>query len=45
MSKKINYHSIGELFCGPGGGGLGASLAKLKYQVRHIVLSIVGLLI
>jgi DNA (cytosine-5)-methyltransferase 1 len=30
MSKKINYHSIGELFCGPGGGGLGASLAKIE---------------
>ena len=28
MSKKINYHTIGELFCGPGGGGLGASLAN-----------------
>jgi DNA (cytosine-5)-methyltransferase 1 len=30
MSKKINYHTIGELFCGPGGGGLGASLAKIE---------------
>ena len=30
MSKKNIYHSIGELFCGPGGGGLGASLAKIE---------------
>ena len=30
MAMKINYHTIGELFCGPGGGGLGASLAKIE---------------
>jgi hypothetical protein len=32
MAKKINYHTIGELFCGPGGGGLGASLAMVETE-------------
>ena len=27
---SIKYQKIGELFCGPGGIGLGASLAKLE---------------
>lgn len=30
MKKNINYHSIGELFCGPGGSGLGASIAQIE---------------
>lgn len=30
MRKKLNFHTIGELFCGPGGGGLGALLAEVK---------------
>lgn len=30
MSKRIKFHTIGELFCGPGGGGLGASLAEVS---------------
>ena len=40
MSKKINYHSIGELFCGPGGGGLGASLAKIEAAGETHCLSV-----
>jgi len=32
MSKKINYHTIGELFCGPGGGGLGASQVEVSFS-------------
>ena len=40
MNKKISYHTIGELFCGPGGGGLGASLAMIEadnivHQFEH----------
>ena len=40
MTKKVIYHPIGELFCGPGGGGLGASLAKIEtsnaiHQFEH----------
>jgi len=40
MAKKINYHTIGELFCGPGGGGLGATLANVEiageiHQFEH----------
>ena len=26
---NIEFQTIGELFCGPGGGGLGASMSKL----------------
>ena len=38
---NIIYQKIGELFCGPGGGGLGASMSKLllpnkTIRMRHI---------
>lgn len=37
MSDKIVRHTIGELFCGPGGGGLGAKNAILKTNnSKHI---------
>ena len=32
MAKKINYHTIGELFCGPGGMGYGAKLASNNHK-------------
>ncbi|MDC0970619.1 DNA (cytosine-5-)-methyltransferase [Alphaproteobacteria bacterium] len=41
MSKKKSYETVGELFCGPGGGGIGSSLAnfendKIKVGIRHL---------
>lgn len=30
MMSEIQRHTIGELFCGPGGGGLGAKTASIK---------------
>ena len=41
MMSNIEYQTIGELFCGPGGGGLGASMSKLSLgsktiRMRHI---------
>ena len=39
--SNIEYQTIGELYCGPGGGGLGASMSKLSLgsktiRMRHI---------
>lgn len=37
MVENVKYHTIGELFCGPGGGGLGASMAKVEVDgVLHL---------
>ncbi len=38
---NIEFQTIGELFCGPGGGGLGASMSKLvlggkTIRMRHL---------
>ena len=38
---NIEFQTIGELFCGPGGGGLGASMSKLvldnkTIRIRHL---------
>jgi DNA (cytosine-5)-methyltransferase 1 len=30
MKKKFKFETVGELFCGPGGGGIGASSAKIN---------------
>lgn len=30
MKKNREYQTVGELFCGPGGGGIGASMARLE---------------
>lgn len=40
MTEEVKNHTIGELFCGPGGCGLGASLAKIEadgaiHQFEH----------
>lgn len=40
-SKPIKFQKIGELFSGPGGGGLGASMAKIELEnevvrLRHV---------
>ncbi len=41
MKKKIIYEKVGELFCGPGGGALGASMSSyqnksLEVRIKHI---------
>ena len=41
MQKQIKYETVGELFCGPGGGGIGASLAEFanghtKLLFKHL---------
>lgn len=37
MTNKIVRHTIGELFCGPGGGGLGAKKVIVKTgDINHI---------
>lgn len=37
MTVRIKEHSIGELFCGPGGGGIGAKKAMVTLkEVKHI---------
>ncbi|MDC3251650.1 DNA cytosine methyltransferase [Planctomycetota bacterium] len=41
MAKKRTYLTIGELFCGPGGGGIGASMARLEtkekiFRFKHL---------
>ena len=38
---NIEFQTVGELFCGPGGGGLGASMSKLTLpektiRIRHL---------
>ena len=30
--SNIEFQTIGELFCGPGGGGLGASYSRLNLK-------------
>ena len=30
MIKDTKFETIGELFCGPGGGGIGASMAEFE---------------
>ena len=40
-TKPIKFQKIGELFSGPGGGGLGASMAKIELEnevvrLRHV---------
>ncbi len=34
--SSIEFQTIGELFCGPGGGGLGASLSSLQLKEKTI---------
>ena len=41
MVKKQIFETVGELFCGPGGGALGSSLAgfenhKAQVRIRHL---------
>jgi DNA (cytosine-5)-methyltransferase 1 len=41
LAKKRTYLTIGELFCGPGGGGIGASMARLEtketiFRFKHL---------
>lgn len=41
MKRKIIYETVGELFCGPGGGALGASMASyqnhnLEVRIKHM---------
>ena len=41
MIKDTKFETIGELFCGPGGGGIGASLAEFengqtKFLFKHL---------
>ena len=40
MSKNLVYETVGELFCGPGGGALGASMSSFtdknkEVRIRH----------
>ncbi len=34
--KNIEFQTIGELFCGPGGGALGASYSKLELENKTV---------
>lgn len=36
MKKNIKFLSVGELFSGPGGGGLGASFARLELEAHEV---------
>ena len=41
MTKLISYERVGELFCGPGGGGIGASMSGFEtsdrlVKMRHV---------
>ena len=41
MKKEIKFETVGELFCGPGGGGIGSSLAQVSkdnidLMIKHI---------
>ena len=33
---NIEFQTVGELFCGPGGGGLGASMSELVLGSKTI---------
>ena len=38
MKKKIKYETVGELFCGPGGGGIGSSLARFEDEETQMLI-------
>lgn len=38
MKKDIKFETVGELFCGPGGSGIGSSLAKIENENSKIFI-------
>lgn len=38
MQKKVKYETVGELFCGPGGGGIGSSLVKFEDNKSQVLI-------
>ncbi len=41
LKKRKEYQTVGELFCGPGGGGIGASMARFEtkeaiFRFKHL---------
>jgi DNA (cytosine-5)-methyltransferase 1 len=38
MKKEIIFESVGELFCGPGGGALGASMSSFINDTKKVYI-------